>query len=80
MTQSLEDYRNKINQDYLLDESVLLDRLLRYLTDYDAQKIEYRAQSIVENIRKNHKQENLITAFMQEYQLYTCLQEAFVAK
>ncbi len=69
MTQSLEDYRNKINQDYLLDESILLDRLLLNLTNYDVEKIECRAQSIVENLRQNNKQKNLITAFMQEYQL-----------
>ncbi|KAF3984680.1 MAG: bifunctional proline dehydrogenase/L-glutamate gamma-semialdehyde dehydrogenase PutA [Methylococcales symbiont of Hymedesmia sp. n. MRB-2018] len=69
MNQKLKKYRDKINQDTLADESVLLDRLLLNLTDYDAKKTQHRAKSMVKTLRENNKHQNLAAAFMQEYQL-----------
>ncbi len=58
-----------INQDYLANESEMLERFLLTLSDYHANTIQHRARALVTSIRQNKSRHSMVEAFLNEYQL-----------
>ncbi len=63
------EYRDQINQNYLLDEQEALTELFGYLQDYSAIEIRDQARSLVTIIRDKAKQQTLVENLLHEYQL-----------